>query len=365
MSIETCLSKKALSKEDIIELLSAEKLSDIELLRKHAETVLLEERGDQVYFRGLVEFSNICKNDCYYCGIRKGNNKVRRYSLSDEQVLDAAMWCAQQGFGSIVLQSGERNDAGFVDTVERLVYKIKEKTVSKELPDGLGVTLCVGEQTPQTYKRFFDAGAHRYLLRIETSSEELFSKLHPACQKIQPRIDCLKSLKEIGFFVGTGVMIGFPGQTIENLADDVLFFKKIGVDMVGMGPYIPHIDTPLGQSVSLNHDNLSLSLKMIAITRLVLRNVNIASTTALQAIKDDGRELGLKFGANVVMPQLTPQEVRKEYMLYNGKPCIEESHGDCSSCLKKRVMSLGRVVSTNIWGDRNRACEKINNKILP
>ncbi|MDO5576518.1 MAG: hypothetical protein Q4F84_05515, partial [Fibrobacter sp.] len=163
-----------------------------------------------------------------------------------------------------------------------------------------------------------------------------------------------KSLKEIGFFVGTGVMIGFPGQTIENLADDVLFFQKMGVDMVGMGPYIPHIDTPLGQSVPLNYDNLSLSLKMIAVTRLVLRNVNIASTTALQTIKDDGRELGLKFGANVVMPQLTPQEVRKEYMLYNGKPCIEESRSDCSTCLKNRIMSLGRVVSTNIWGDRNR-----------
>lgn len=354
MNNRDCITGKSLSRNDLIELLSLENPEEIEQLRKNAENILLSERGNQVYFRGLIEFSNICRNDCYYCGIRKSNNKVKRYSLSEKQVVDAALWCAKQGYGSIVLQSGERNDSEFVDTVERLVYVIKEKTVSAQLPDGLGITLCVGEHTFETYKRFFAAGAHRYLLRIETSSEDLFSRLHPQTQKIQSRIDCLKYLKEIGYFVGTGVMIGMPGQTIESLADDILFFKKTGVDMIGMGPYIPHSDTPLGEKEPSGYNNLLLSLKMIAVTRLVLKDINIAATTALQALKHNGRELGLRFGANVVMPQLTPKEVRKEYMLYDGKPCTEESRDDCSVCLKKRILSTGRIISLNNWGDRVR-----------
>lgn len=355
-SLTPVLNKDNLERNDIINLLSITDSDLIEELRVAAENVLLNLRGKSVYFRGLVEFSNICASDCYYCGIRRSNHEVNRYSITREQILTAAKWCAKQGFGSIVLQSGERQDQNFIDFVVEIVRDIKEETKSEYLPHGLGITLCVGEQTKETYQRFFYAGAHRYLLRIESSSPEIFSSIHPPSQKLESRIQCLNNLKEIGFLVGTGVMIGIPGQTIENLADDILFFQKIGADMIGMGPYIPHEQTPMAvykeELNSKYESSFLLSLKMIAVTRLVLRDVNIAATTALQALKYDGREHGLRFGANVVMPQLTPQEFRKEYMLYENKPCIDENAEQCKNCLTKRIQSVGREVAIDIWGDR-------------
>jgi biotin synthase len=313
-------------------------------------------RGNKVFFRGLVEFSNICSSDCHYCGIRKGNKQVNRYILSKDQIIDAAIWCADQGYGSVVLQSGERTDKSFIDFVEDVVVAIKTKTRSTLMPDGIGITLCVGEQTEESYKRFFDAGAHRYLLRIESSSPTLFRKIHPENQKLETRIQCLQSLRRIGYRVGTGVMIGIPGQTIENLADDILFFKELDVDMIGMGPYIVHNQTPMAiyqeETKQRFEEIFSLSLKMIAVTRLVLRNVNMAATTALQSMKHDGREQGLRFGANVIMPQLTPTEVRKEYQLYEGKPCLDENVEQCRDCLTRRITSVGRVIGYNEYGDR-------------
>jgi biotin synthase len=196
MNLQEILNKNELTKEEIIFLLSLEKNNDIEALRARAEELLLTLRGNKVYFRGLVEFSNICTSDCYYCGIRKSNNSVERYQLSKEEIVDAALWCAGQGYGSVVLQSGERTDNAFVDSIIEVVREIKTRSVSHSLPEGIGITLCVGEQTEEAYRRFYDAGAHRYLLRIESTSPEIFSRIHPEKQSLDNRINCLKMLKK-------------------------------------------------------------------------------------------------------------------------------------------------------------------------
>lgn len=352
--ISSILQKEEFSREDIISLLSIEEPELIEELRSEAERVLYRYRGPNVYFRGLVEFSNICSSDCYYCGIRKSNSQVERYLISKEEIVECALWCAKQGYGSIVLQSGERQDKKFTDFVTDAVRSIKKATRSERLPQGLGITLCVGEQSREVYQDFFDAGAHRYLLRIEASDKELFSFIHPSNQSFDSRESCLRILKEIGYLVGTGVMIGLPGQSLEHLADDILFFKKAGVDMIGMGPFIVHEQTPFStyKDETRLETNFLNTLKMIAVTRLVLKDVNIAATTALQAIQHDGREQGLKFGANVVMPQITPEKFRKQYLLYAGKPCIDENAELCKACLTRRIQSVGRSVAVDIWGDR-------------
>lgn len=254
-----------------------------------------------------------------------------------------------------MLQSGERRDAAFLDFVETAIRAIIDATRSDKQPNGVAITVCIGEQLKETYKRFFDAGAKRYLLRIETSSPELFSAIHPLTQSIESRIDCLKTLKKIGYQVGTGVMIGLPGQTIDSLADDICFFREMDVDMIGMGPYLPHHDTPLQKSCTGPNyspaEAFKLALRMIAVTRLSMDDVNIAATTALQAIAHDGREQGLNHGANVIMPQVTPMEARASYLLYDGKPCIDESPDQCCACLTRRIEGLGRSIGWFCHGD--------------
>jgi len=354
-SIYDIIAQEEYFKADMIRLLGVHGSHDIETLRCAAEKTLFDNCGKRVFFRGLIEFSNHCICDCNYCGIRKSNAAVRRYVLKKKEVVDSALFCAKQGYGSIVLQSGEREDDAFVTYVEDVVKTIKRETVSSVLPDGIGITLCVGEQTRETYERFFAAGAHRYLLRIESSTPRLFEFIHPKTQKLQSRIECLRTLKNIGFQVGTGVMIGLPTQTLEELAEDVLFFKDMDVDMIGMGPYIVHTETPMAlhkDETAARHDEiLQLSLNMIAVTRLVLKNVNIASTTALQAMDATGREKGLLFGANVIMPQSTPTDVRNDYLLYEGKPCLDENALQCKNCIERRITSIGREPGYNSWGD--------------
>lgn len=344
-----------LTREDLAAMLAMREPAEREALRCRAEAILMEECGKRVSFRGLVEFSNICRRNCRYCGIRKGNRNVKRYMLSLDEILECARFSAEAGYGSIVLQSGERDDAVFIDFVEKAVLAIKRETVSRTLPTGLGITLCVGEQEPDAYRRFFDAGAHRYLLRIETTAPALFGQLHPKAQTLAHRIACLESLKTIGFQVGTGVMIGLPGQTHEQLADDLLFFRDLDIDMIGMGPYIAHDQTPMRRHAAATRarhaEILELSLNMIAATRILLRDVNIAATTALQAMDPIGRELGLQFGANVIMPQVTPMRVRREYQLYEGKPCMDENPRHCMDCLRRRIQGIGREVLANAWGD--------------
>ena len=334
-------------------ILTTEDQDEVEVIRAAAEKMLLDHCGDTVRLRGLVEFSNRCVLDCHYCGIRRGNRAVTRYSLTLDDVVACARWCADKGYGSLVLQSGERRDAAFVRRVEAMIRAIKTATRSDAQPEGLGITLCVGEQVPETYERWFAAGAHRYLLRVESSSPELFARLHPEKQRHETRVSCLKNLREIGYQVGTGVMIGLPGQTVEHLIGDLLFFRDMDVDMIGMGPYIPHAEAALPGAPEIlpAEERLRLGLRMIAAARLLLRDVNIAATTALQAMADDGREQGLRFGANVIMPQVTPPRVRKMYTLYDGKPCVDDSAEQCATCLEQRIASIGRKTLKSRWGD--------------
>ncbi len=353
--IKNILKKEILGKDDIIALLGARDKESLAMIRRRAYEIMAKNCGEEVYLRGLIEFSNMCVNDCYYCGIRNSNENVARYLLDKEEILEIADWCAGMGYGSVVLQSGERSDDAFIDFVTRVVSEIKKRSVSDRLPDGLGITLCIGEQSYETYKRLFEAGAHRYLLRIETTSPSLFSKIHPPELSLENRIDCLQHLHKAGYQVGTGVMIGLPGQTIEDLANDIIFFREMDVDMIGMGPYIIHNQTPMSQysdEINPKRDEIfSLALKMIGVTRIALKNVNIASTTALQAMDPAGREEGLLWGANVIMPMLTPTKIRKNYQLYEGKPCLDEFASDCHACLRARIESIGRNIAYDLWGD--------------
>ena len=340
------------SDDEIVRLLSLTDPVEIEELRRNAYDLATAEVGDTVHYRGIVEFSNICTLDCHYCGIRKSNRDVERYCLSQEETVQAALWCAEAGYGSCVLQSGERRDEKFVVFVEECIRQIRDKSVSDSLPQGLGITLSLGEQLLDTYHRWREAGAHRYLLRIETTNERLFAHLHPAAQRFSNRLQALDDLREAGFQVGTGVMIGLPGQTVSDLRADIRFFAGRDIDMIGMGPYIVSRGGGMADQGMMEREALLLlSLKMIAATRLVLRDVNIAATTALQTLAPDGRERGIAFGANVTMPNVTPISVRRNYQLYDGKPCLDEGGWECRSCLERRIAAAGRRVGWNEWGD--------------
>ena len=533
------------TRDDLIALLSITDPDELQALYDAAYAVKAAGVGRVVYYRGLVEFSNYCIKDCKYCGIRKSNDEVERFDTPREDILAMARWAWENRYGSLTLQSGERQDEEFIDYVEGLVRDIKalshgelgltlcvgeqtEETyrrwfdagahryllrietsnpdlyatlhpqdghhrwqvrkdcldslrrigyqvgtgdmiglpgqtlgdladdilfyrdmdidmigmgpyvvhhntpVGKDvmaagmdsaeekkrrlelglkmiavtrlfLPDvniaattalqalhplqsgerqdeefidyveglvrdikalshgELGLTLCVGEQTEETYRRWFDAGAHRYLLRIETSNPDLYATLHPqdGHHRWQVRKDCLDSLRRIGYQVGTGDMIGLPGQTLGDLADDILFYRDMDIDMIGMGPYVVHHNTPVGKDVMAagmdsaeeKKRRLELGLKMIAVTRLFLPDVNIAATTALQALHPLGRELGLKAGANVLMPIVTVPKYRPQYLLYDNKPCVDEVPDQCKNCLSARVASVGDTIGLGQWGD--------------
>lgn len=268
--------------------------------------------------------------------------------MNKDEVISSALWSYEQGYGSVVIQSGEREDAAFADIIDELLGEIKAKSNGE-----LGITLSLGEQSPEVYRRWFESGAHRYLIRIETSSPSLYKKLHPEDHSWQKRIDCIHSLKEIGYQVGTGVMIGLPHQTIEDLADDILFFYDEDIDMLGMGPFIPHAETPFAKYIESYNPEAALeqALKMIAVCRIALKDVNIASTTALQALNPTGREMGLLAGANIIMPNITDTKYRENYQLYDGKPCMDENASMCRGCLEKRIQSIGETIGYNKWGD--------------
>ncbi|HBZ67813.1 MAG TPA: [FeFe] hydrogenase H-cluster radical SAM maturase HydE [Bacteroidales bacterium] len=346
----TLLSKSDLTHSDLITLLNAQGDLRKNLFARAAE-IKNKCIGNKVYFRGLIEYSNICSKNCYYCGVRRENHKVERYQLTDEEVLEAAQFALDNHFASIVIQSGERSDHKFIDTIERLLCKIKKLSDSR-----LGITLSMGEQTEETYNRWFEAGAHRYLLRIETSDRELYSKLHPndSIHDFDARIESLRALRRAGYQVGSGVMIGLPFQTIESLAHDLLFLKEIDIDMAGMGPFIEHKETPLykytGQLLP-RQERFELSLKMVALLRILMKNINIAATTAMQTIDPQGREKSIMVGSNVIMPNLTPVKYRENYKLYEDKPCIDEEAEQCRSCLEARIHIAGNEIGWDEWGD--------------
>ena len=304
---------------------------DLGALMSRAYAVKTSTWGKRVALRGLVEFSNICSKNCLYCGIRRGNARVVRYRMDEGEIFAAVEWAAENRYGSVVLQSGELASEENTSFVERVLSRIHDR-----FGDTLGITLSLGEQSEETYRRWRAAGAHRYLLRIESSNPDLYARIHPADHSWQNRLDCLR---------------GLPGQTLEDLANDVVFFRSEGVDMIGMGPYLVHPDTPLAANVPPQDKKglLDLTLRMIAATRLTIPDANIASTTALQAIDPEGREKGLLAGANVIMPNVTPLKYREEYLLYPNKPCLGEDSELCRGCLERRVKSIGEEIA---WGER-------------
>lgn len=348
--IAEILNKKTFSKQDIVALLKANK-KERQLIFARANQIKEKYVGLKTYYRGLVEFSNKCYKNCYYCGIRAENKNVARYDIDDEQILDAVKFAYENKYASVVFQSGERDDNEFIERIEQLLKKAKEITDNK-----IGITISLGEQSFETYKKWFAAGAHRYLLRIETSNKALYYKIHPKNNKhnFERRLKALSDLKKAGYQTGTGVMIGLPFQTMEHLADDLLFFKDFDIDMVGMGPFIEHTETPLYKYRDLLlplNERFVLSLKMIAILRIMMKDINIAAATALQAIDPIGREKALKVGANIIMPNITPTINRENYQLYENKPCIDEGADDCTNCLEARIVIAGDNLGYNEWGD--------------
>ena len=335
----------ALEHDEIVALLSLEETDE---LFKAAYQVKCRHIGKKVSLRGLIEMGNHCAKDCYYCGIRMSNHNVSRYRLGEEDVVRMAKWCFERGYGLVVLQSGEIESEANTAMVERILAWIREFG-----GDAFGVTLCLGEQTEEVYRRWREAGAHRYLLRIESSNPTLYARIHPADHLFERRAECLRVLKRLGYQTGSGVMIGLPGQTLDDLAHDIEFFREMDMDMIGMGPYLPHAETPLGAGISMTPEymkrQLLLGLKMIAVTRLHLHDVNIAATTALQALDDTGREQGILAGANVIMPNVTDVEYRRQYQLYPNKPCLDENAAKCHNCLNWRMMSIGEIIN---WGER-------------
>jgi biotin synthase len=349
-SIDGILAKDLFSKDDLIALLSADEKESVKIFEK-AKAVKREQVGNKVYFRGLIEYSNYCSKNCFYCGIRAGNSRYIRYQLTDEEVREAVQFAHENKYASVVIQSGERSDRKFTDTIERLLKEIREMTAGD-----LHVTLSLGEQTSETYRRWFEAGAHRYLLRIEVSNPGLYRKLHPDDKhhRYSERLEALKRLRDTGYQVGTGVMIGLPFQTLPDLADDLIFFREFDIDMAGMGPYIEHEDTPLYQyrhELLPLRERFFLSLKMVALLRIMMKDINIAATTAMQSIDPAGREKALLVGANVIMPNLTPVKYRQNYLLYENKPCIDEEAEDCKSCLEARIHMAGDEIGYGEWGD--------------
>jgi len=350
--IEKVLSKEKLGRDDLLYLMKLEDKRDLQKLYDAAYAVKEVYVGKTAYYRGLIEFSNICVKDCYYCGIRK-SSKQDRYEMTQDEIISMAMWAFENQYGSITLQSGERSDTLYCSFVSALISEIQNKTGGQ-----LAMTLCLGEQSREIYEDWYLRGARRYLLRIETTNPELYKKIHPntPLHSFEKRTECLNVLRDIGYQVGTGVMIGLPGQTPEDLVEDILFYEKHDIDMIGMGPYVLHKDTPLGEDMTANglytpEANFLYGLKMIAITRLYLKDVNIAATTALQALHPLGRELGLKAGANILMPIITLKEYRRKYQLYDDKPCVDDDPGHCKNCLTGRVESVGDVVGFSKQGD--------------
>lgn len=351
--LDDILKKDDLNRDNIVTLLSLDDPAEIEKLFKAAYKVKLKHVGNTVWLRGLIELSNICTKDCYYCGIRKSNRNVERFTVDFDEVVREAVWINEHRYGSLVMQSGERSDEKFVDTVEALLKEIHNRTGNT-----LGVTLSLGEQTLETYEKWHAAGAHRYLLRIESTNRDIFNAIHPNddLHNYDTRLECLRRLRKAGYQVGTGVMQGLPGQTMTDLANDVMFFKDIDIDMVGMGPYIPHNDTPLGKEIGQynekqKEDAVTLGLKMIAVTRIALKDVNIASTTALQALSPSGREHGLLAGANVLMPNVTDTKFRSGYQLYNDKPAINENADESRLALEKSIERIGEKIGYDLQGN--------------
>lgn len=320
------------SRNDIIEILKDDSNND--WLFSLADKTREEYVGDEVHLRGLIEFSNICKRQCKYCGLRCEDKFIDRYRISKENIISYAEHAVNMGYKTIVLQSGE-DEYYNTDLMCEIIEGIKKL--------GVALTLSIGEKTYKEYKAFKEAGADRYLIRIETTDKTLYNQMHPNMD-FDNRVRCLENLGRLGYEVGTGCLVGLPNQTIESLADDILFFKEINADMVGIGPFIPHPHTPLKDSAT---GSFTLALKVMALTRILLKDINIPATTAMETLNPNGRIIALQSGANVVMPNVTTTEYRAKYEIYPNKICINENPDKCKGCISAKIQSIGRSVSTS------------------
>ena len=320
-----------MNREEIIRHLES---PDPRELFAEADRVRRSVVGDEVHLRGLIEFSNICDRDCLYCGLRRSNRAVERYRMGTEDIFTAVRDAAALGYPSVVLQSGESARYS-LEEMCALVRRIKSET-------GVAVTLSIGEKTRAEYAALKEAGADRYLLRFETSSEALFRELKPDSSRVA-RMQCLAWLREVGFQVGSGIMVGLPGQTHAMVADDILLMEELDLDMIGIGPFIANPQTPLGGARS---GTLDLTLRAVALLRIITRNAHIPATTAMGSIEPGGREKALQCGANVLMPNVTPVKYRAHYQLYPNKICIKDQPGDCAVCVAGMLGRMGRRVAT-------------------
>lgn len=320
------------SRNDIIEILKDDSNND--WLFSLADKTREEYVGDAVHLRGLIEFSNICKRQCKYCGLRCEDKFIDRYRISKENIISYAEHAVNMGYKTIVLQSGE-DEYYNTDLMCEIIEGIKKL--------GVALTLSIGEKTYEEYKAFKEAGADRYLIRIETTDKTLYNQMHPNMD-FDNRVRCLENLGRLGYEVGTGCLVGLPNQTIESLADDILFFKEINADMVGIGPFIPHPHTSLKDSAT---GSFTLALKVMALTRILLKDINIPATTAMETLNPNGRIIALQSGANVVMPNVTTTEYRAKYEIYPNKICINENPDKCKGCISAKIQSIGRTVSTS------------------
>ncbi|MGN0308156.1 MAG: [FeFe] hydrogenase H-cluster radical SAM maturase HydE [Lachnospiraceae bacterium] len=333
--VDEIREKRNLTKEQLICLLGTENTEDVEYLRQQARETAQRIYGNQVFIRGLIEFTNYCKNDCYYCGIRRSNHKAERYRLTQEQILNCCATGYELGFRTFVLQGGE--DGYFTD--ERICRIIR--TIRERYPD-CAITLSIGEKERESYQAYYDAGADRYLLRHETADENHYGILHPRELTLKNRKRCLYDLKEIGFQTGCGFMVGSPGQTTDTLYEDLQLIRQLKPQMVGIGPFIPQKDTPFGEKAA---GTLEMTLRLLAVIRLLHPPVLLPATTALGTIHPKGRELGILSGANVVMPNLSPVDVREKYKLYDNKICTGDEAAECRFCTERRMNSIGYVVA--------------------
>lgn len=335
-TIVTLAETKTLNDIQLYELINTSKFDD--MLYSIADKTRKEYYGNKVYLRGLIEFTNYCKNDCYYCGIRKSNLKAVRYRLTKDEILECCNEGYNLGFRTFVLQGGEDpyyNDDVMCDIVSEIRHKFSD----------CAITLSLGERNKESYLKLFNAGANRYLLRHETASEKHYNKLHPRGMSLSNRKNCLFNLKKIGYQVGSGFMVGSPYQTTYDIIADLRFLQELKPDMIGIGPYISHKQTPFSD---FENGSLQLTLRLVAILRLMFPYALIPATTALGTIHPQGRELGLKAGANVVMPNLSPVKVRKLYDLYDNKIFTGNESAQCRSSLEKRVLSAGYNIVTDI-----------------
>ena len=332
--IQEIKCRRDISIEQLEYLLTTENKDCLKMLREEAVQTAQKIYGNQVFIRGLIEFTNYCKNDCYYCGIRRSNHCADRYRLTKDEILSCTDTGYELGFRTFVLQGGE--DPYFTDArICELVSEIRQKH-----PD-CAITLSIGEKSKESYKRYFDAGADRYLLRHETANGAHYRRLHPDELSLEHRKQCLWDLKEIGYQVGCGFMVGSPGQTTETLYEDLQFIRELMPHMVGIGPFIPQKDTPFAREPA---GTMEQTLRLLSIIRLIHPHVLLPATTALGTIHPKGRELGIQSGANVVMPNLSPVDVRDKYKLYDNKICTGDEAAECRFCMENRMKSIGYQV---------------------